>query len=174
MKRLGIFVFYDKEGIVDDYVTYLLKNIVEYLEELVIVCNGVLSDEGRKRLQGYSHRIHVRENTGYDAMAYKLAMTEYCGWEEVCTYDEVLTFNDTFFGPIYPFSEVFSKMDKEKSDFWGMTYHAQALDYFYGTNDILPAHIHTFFSVYRRPVLESEAFQKYWNEFVLLFHSTLQ
>lgn len=165
MNRLGIFVFYDKEGIVDDYVVYLLKNIKAYLNRLVIVCNGKLDGQGREKLEDFTKEIYVRENTGYDAMAYKLAMTQYLGWDEVQKYDEVLMFNDTFFGPFYPFSEVFGRMDDCACDFWGMTYHAQAYDYFYGTNDILPAHVHTYFFACRRSVTADSAFQDYWNAF---------
>lgn len=165
MKRLGIFVFYDKEGIVDNYVLYLLESLKEHLTNLIIVCNGNVTASGKSKLEQFSDRVYIRENTGYDAMAYKLAMAEYCGWNEVLEYDEVLMFNDTFFGPLYPFSEVFDKMQNQECDFWGLTYHAKAIDYFYGTNDVLPAHIHTFFSVYRKPVLASKAFQSYWNAF---------
>jgi len=165
MRRLGIFVFYDKEGVVDTYVTYLLKSIAAFLEDLVIVCNGTVSSEGKKLLAEFSDEIYVRENRGYDAMAYKLAMTDYCGWDRVLQYDEVLLFNDTFFGPLYPFEELFSSMETRECDFWGMTYHAEAVDYFYGTNEILPAHVHTYFSAYRRRVLESRTFQDYWNKF---------
>ncbi len=165
MKRLGIFVFYDKAGIVDDYVVYLLQKMEGYLDHLTIVCNGQVTGEGKKRLMKFSSDIHIRENTGYDAMAYKLALTDYLGWDAVLRYEEVLLFNDTFFGPVYPLSELFSKMDARQCDFWGLTYHARAYDYFYGTNDILPAHVHTYFSAYRRPVLESRAFQDYWDQF---------
>lgn len=165
MKRLGIFVFYDKDGIVDDYVVYLLKNMKDHLDNLLIVCNGTLTDEGKNRLSAFSDRIYIRENTGYDAMAYKLAMTEYAGWDEIVKYNEILLFNDTFFGPLYPFSEVFDKMADSPCDFWGLTCHPKAFDYIYGTNDSFPAHIQTFFSVYRKPVLESKAFQDYWNRF---------
>ncbi len=165
MKRLGIFVFYDKEGIVDEYVIYLLKNIEQFLDHLVIVCNGSINDEGKKCLGRFSNNIYIRENSGYDAMAYKLAITEYLGWDEVLKYDEVLMFNDTFYGPLYPFSEMFDAMSDRACDFWGVTYHAKAYDYFYGTNDILPAHVHTYFSVYRKSVLKSSVFQNYWNAF---------
>lgn len=165
MKRLGIFVFYDKDGIVDDYVVYLLKSIEEYLDHLVIVCNGKLTEEGRSRLSVFSDNITVRENTGYDAMAYKLAMTEYLGWNEVLKYDELLLFNDTFFGPFYPFSEVFDKMEVSQCDFWGLTYHEKARDYYNGTDEILPPCLQTYFCAYRKSVLQSAAFQDYWNRF---------
>ena len=165
MKRLGIFVFYDKEGIVDDYVVYLLKSIQPYLDKLVIVCNGKLTEEGKSRLSAFSDSITVRENTGYDAMAYKLAMTEYLGWEEVQKYEEALLFNDTFFGPFYPFSEVFQKMENTPCDFWGLTYHEKAKDYYNGTDEILPPCLQTYFCAYRKSVLKSDAFMDYWNRF---------
>ena len=35
-KRLGIFFFYDKDGIVDGYVDYLLQNIMSFFEKLIV------------------------------------------------------------------------------------------------------------------------------------------
>ena len=165
MNRLGIFVFYDKEGIVNRYIAYLLAGIRAHLSRLVIVCNGALTDEGKCILREFSDEIHVRENTGFDAMAYKLAMTDYLGWDEVCKYDEVLLFNDTFYGPVYPFSEMFGQMEKKSCDFWGITYHERFRDYIFGTDTITPAHIHTYFCVYRHSVLISDVFRNYWDAF---------
>lgn len=165
MKRLGIFVFYDKQGKVDRYIECLLKGIQEHLSRLVIVCNGLLEDEGRKIFSRYSDEIYVRENSGYDAMAYKLALTDYIGWEQVDQYDEVLLFNDTFYGPIYPFSEMFEKMDKEQCDFWGITCERQFNDYMFGTDTVTPTHIHTYFCVYRKSAVMNAAFRDYWNAF---------
>ena len=165
MKRLGIFVFYDKQGIVDRYVEYLLEGLREHLSRFVIVCNGIVTDEGMDKLRNFSDEIYVRENTGFDAMAYKLAMTTYLGWDEVEKYDEVLLFNDTFYGPIYPFSEVFDQMAKENCDFWGITYHECFKDYMFGTDTITPAHVHTYFCVYRKSAVMNEAFRNYWDTF---------
>ena len=88
MKRIGIFVFYDKEGIVDTYIDFFLSALIAHLKKLVIVCNGKLSSIGRKHLEQFSNDIFIRENAGFDAMAYKLAMTTYIGWEALKNYDE--------------------------------------------------------------------------------------
>ena len=72
-KRLGVFVFYDKDGIVDDYVIYLLNDLKENLDRLVIVCNGALTPDGRDRLEKISPEVYVHENHGYDVGAYKAA-----------------------------------------------------------------------------------------------------
>ena len=41
--RLGIFFFFDAQGIVDSYVETLLADMVKNLSELVIVVNGELT-----------------------------------------------------------------------------------------------------------------------------------
>ena len=43
IKRLGIYFFFDKDGIVDQFITYFLADLVKSLDRLVIVCNGETS-----------------------------------------------------------------------------------------------------------------------------------
>lgn len=163
MKRLGIFVFYDRDGIVDTYVEYLLATLKRYLDRLAAVCNGSLSFEGRGRLEQYADDIYIRENTGYDAMAYKLAMMEYVGWEEMDQYDEILLLNDTFYGPLYPWKEVFERMDKSACDFWGLTCQRECMDYYSGEK--VPAYIQSYFMAFRKKMFTDSRFQNYWDEF---------
>ncbi len=48
MNRLGIFLLYDKYGIVDDYIIYLLDEMQTIYNKLVIVCNCMLECESKK------------------------------------------------------------------------------------------------------------------------------
>ena len=48
MKRLLIFSFYDKDGIVDQYILFLLRGLKQVLNELIILINGMLKDEEEK------------------------------------------------------------------------------------------------------------------------------
>lgn len=165
MKRLGIFVFYDKDGILDRYVCHLLSTMRVNVAYLITVCNGKLSNEGEQILRALSDELFIRENLGYDAMALKLALTEYLGWEKVSSYDEVIFFNDTFFGPVYPWQEVFDVMDQREIDFWGLTRVAHALDYYSLYEKKIPAHIQSYFYAFRKTVLCHPMFQQYWNTF---------
>ena len=45
MRRIGIFVFFDADGIVDRYIPYMLTDLMKNLERLVIVVNGKITDE---------------------------------------------------------------------------------------------------------------------------------
>lgn len=165
MKRLGIFVFYDKEGIVDDYVIYLLSELKKCLTDLVVVVNGRISTSGQAAVERLSDRLYIRENKGYDAMAYKSALTDYVGWDKIAQYDEVLLANDTYYGPFYPFEDVFDTMACRDVDFWGLSCQQESADYFSYNQRIIPSYIQSFFCVFRKSVLCNAQFQEYWNHF---------
>ena len=81
MKRLGIFFFFEKNGYVDDFIPYYLRDLNKNLSELVVVCNGTLSEQGRAAFSEFTDHIIVRENKGLDVWAYKTALEAY-GWQE--------------------------------------------------------------------------------------------
>jgi len=161
--RLAIFVFYDKDGIVDDYVPYLLNDLKKNLTELVIVINGKITSDGRARLRSITPHLFVRENKGLDAAAWREAMIDYLGWNKIAEYDELILLNDTFFGPLYPFRDIFHEMDSRPVDFWGLIAHNEADGhgplYPYG---YLPQFIQSFFTVIRKKMTTSYEFKAYW------------
>ncbi len=165
VKRLAIFVFYDKDGIVDGYAEYLLQELKKCVTDLAIVVNGKVDSQGKGKLTQLSDWLFIRENKGFDAMAYKLAMADYLGWGKIMQYDEVLLTNDTYYGPVYPFQDVFRHMQQKQVDFWGLTCHRESADYFSYYQKITPAYIQSFFCVFRKPVTHSGQFQEYWNQF---------
>ena len=166
VSRLAIFQCSDRQGIIDDYIPYLLNDLKENLTKLVIVVNGLLTPEGRAKLTALTPHVVCRENVGFDAAAWKYAMTEYLGWEEVEKYDELILLNDTFFGPFYPFREVFEKMQARSVDFWGLTQHGKMDSDPFGNNPYghWPAHLQSYFLCIRKKMLGSAEFKKYWTE----------
>lgn len=166
LSRLGIFVFFDPQGIVDDYVLYLLRSFRPHFQRLLVISNGPLDQTARERLLQYTDDLRVRENRGLDAAAYKEGLISFCGWEEVSQYDEVVLMNDTFFGPIHPFDDMFLEMSARDVDFWGMSAGYHAID---GWNRVkygyIPDHIQTFFVAFRKKMVCTEAFRSYWQTY---------
>ena len=121
LSRLGIFVFFDPQGIVDEYVIRLLQSFRDRISRMVVVSNTVLNDTEREKLERNSDALYIRENSGLDAAAFKAGMVTFCGWEEVEKYDEAVLINDTFFGPVHSFSDMFDEMAEKDIDFWGMS-----------------------------------------------------
>lgn len=160
-QRLGIYFFYDGDGIVDDYVYYYLKEFRKVCKEVCVVVNGKIDNVYKKRLESYSDKLIIRDNVGFDSWAYKAAIESY-GYEKIANeYDEVILNNFTNFGPISSFEEMFSFMDTKECDFWGHNrYHAtkgQRLD------DVpMVDHLQSYFTVFRKTILQSKYFKQYW------------
>ena len=162
--RLGIFFFYDSDGVVDSYVTYLLEELKKELTDLLVVCNGKLNAIGRETLLTLTDNVIVRENTGFDVWAYKEGI-EYIGWDKIKEYDEVVLLNSTIFGPLYSFNEMFENMAERNLDFWGITKHHKVHFDPFGTikYGYIPEHIQSHFIVIRNKMLNSYEFKHYWD-----------
>ena len=103
MKRLAIYLFYDHDGIVDDYIPYKLEKLKEFVQDIWFVSNSGLTVDSRKKIQHCTDYIMCRENVGFDVWGYKEAI-EKIGFEKLAEYDEVILLNYTLFAPIFPFS----------------------------------------------------------------------
>ncbi|MDE5907455.1 MAG: rhamnan synthesis F family protein [Lachnospiraceae bacterium] len=159
MKRLCIYLTYDKQGIVDSYIEYMLKELRTIADRLIVVCNQpqIVSGEHFLKCADY---IYYRENLGFDAGGFKDALCEYIGWNQVWEYDELVLANDSFFGPFRPMREIFDEMNQKEADFWGLTMHKE-----YTNQDgtrLTPEHVQSFFLVFRSKLLHSDLFQEFW------------
>lgn len=170
-KRIGIYLFYDEAGFVDDYIPVALRAFREQVEHLIVVCNGKPEAEGLDRLRAESDEVLVRANVGYDVWGYKEAI-EHLGRERLQSCDELLLLNYTFYAPIFPLREMFGAMDALECDFWGITAHKECRPNPLTGGDVLPLHIQSHFIAVRQPMLGSDAFWSYWHDMPMI-HSYL-
>lgn len=154
MKRLCIFCFFDKEGTLDRSVEYILKELSENTDRMVIAVNGIIKSESKKKLLSYGKEIIERPNVGYDAGAYKQVLFQYLTKDEIKKYDELILCNDTFIGPFVPLASIFDAMEKRECDYWGIT----------GVDWTVFPHIQSYFLVFKEKVLKSDSFYEYWCE----------
>ena len=165
IKRLGVFFFYDKDGKADRYVEYLIKEYAACQQKLIVVSNGTVSDDTEKMFHKYADDVIIRENRGLDFAAY-LAAFHLVGWDDLQNYDEVSIMNSTLMGPVYPLLDMYREMEKKDVDFWGISKHFK-FDYDatgmipYG---YIPEHIQSHYMVFRKSLVKSEKFQKFWDE----------
>lgn len=166
IKRYAVYVFYDKNGKADRYCDVFLNGLKKEVDFLQVVVNGDIDKDSYNRLGAIADDILVRPNEGYDVTAYKTGILK-PGFDKLVEYDEVIICNDTLYGPLYPLSEMFEKMNSTDVDFWGLTnFHGVGFDPF-GTVEYgyLPRHIQSFFMVFRKSIVESSKFQNFWSEF---------
>ena len=166
MKRFSIYCFYDRDGIVGEYVCHYLRALKKVSDYIYVVVNGSITAGGRQKLLSVADRVDQRENYGLDAYAYRHALQE-CR-DQLKEYDELILSNNSFYGPVYPLEDVFSTMNTAdtaaSSDFWGITIHPQLqmvinkkqkLDY-------VNEHVQSYFIVFRKKVFQSRVFEQFF------------
>ena len=125
-RRTAIFASYSGNGRIKDTVLYYLRGLREVVDNVVFVANCPIFPEEVEKLDGLVRLAVFHHHGCYDFGSYK------SGWNEakalglldpdVC--DELVVCNDSCYGPVFPFSEVFAEMGRRRADhridFWGM------------------------------------------------------
>ena len=155
MKRFVLFSFYDPDGIVDDYVIYLLKSFNGIADEILTIVNGSLTPESNERLKTLSN-ILMRENMGFDAWGYKEGFENY-GYENLKKFDEIICLNHTCFGPIFPWEDMFEKMSQSDCDWWSLFKDHCPQNFVPGE------HMPSYFIVYKKSLFTSSHFKEFWD-----------
>lgn len=162
--RLLIYFFYDKAGVVDDYIVYMLQKMKPNVKDIIFVSNGKMTEDSVKKVEPLVNHIIQRKNEGMDVMAYKAAI-DYAGYEKIREYDELIMMNFTIMGPVTSLEEMFETMDAKDVDYWGLTlFHGCDGDPF-GSNceyGYLPMHIQSHFITVRKSLLNTDDFVDYW------------
>ena len=162
IKRAAIYVFFDKDGTVDEYVCKLLDSLHEVCHHIVVVVNGKISKCGKFKLEKYADNLIFRENKGYDITAYICGLN-YLQKNFFNEYDEVVLLNSTLYGPFFPINKMFNEMALKDLDFWGLLKHYAAYDTSIASSkyNYIPEYIQSYFMVLRRSLLYSKDLEEY-------------
>lgn len=164
MNRLCIYVTYNQQNKIQEYIGYMLKSLRNCVTTLYVVCNYSKILKGEEYIESYVDEIFYRENVGYDAGAYKDMLCDTLGWDKIYQYDELILINDSSFGPFYDLGKYIDMMEKQSCDFWGMTRNRggrlHSIGYTYGS------HIQSYFLGFNKNVLTSLAFKSFWEQLI--------
>ncbi len=161
MRRLLIYLTYDPQNVIDDYIGYFLKSMKQITDSIAVICNMSHIEKGLQNISAYTDKIFYRQNIGLDAGGFKDALCSFIGWEHIAQYDEIILANDSFYGPFVEISNIFTEMESRNVDFWGLMKRGAGA---YGTTGSDPEHILSFFYVFQAPLIHSGAFRSYWEE----------
>lgn len=167
MKRLALYVFWEKDGIVRDYVTYYLKALKKIAEDIIVIANGGVNLKGEQTLKNIGVELLKRENHGIDFGAWQDAIQQK-GWDTLKHYDQLILCNCSTYGPVYPFQDMFNEMENRHCDFWGITKHPAVNTNFIPDNPEtkILEHIQSYFIVFNKTAMMSEAFKDWWETLI--------
>lgn len=164
-RRLILYSFYDPNGRVDEFVTYSLASLRPHAAQIVVVVNGDLDPPGRSSLERVADQVIVRENAGFDIGAHRDVMLGRIALlHSVSEFDEVVMTNDTWFGPVKPWADVFSRLDSLPCHFWGLTDHAAAESNPLTGRTGVRYHIQSYWIAVRSELLRSPDWRHYWEQ----------
>ncbi len=166
VKRIAIYVIYDRDGILDGFRKYYLEELRKVTDYIVAVVSGTITPESRDELEELADDVFVRENKGLLAGSW-IDGIKHIGWDTLYKYDELLMLNDSFFGPFFPLTEMFSAMEKSDADFYGVMKNFEEKAYTQIAGRPLKHGWFRgsicYFYVIRKRLLHSAEFRKYWD-----------
>ncbi|HFU4489528.1 TPA: rhamnan synthesis F family protein, partial [Streptococcus suis] len=166
MRRLLLYVHYNKFNGIDDHVIYQLKNIRHIYDEIVFISNSKFSSFDYNLLcqQVQIENFLQRKNEGFDFGGWKDGIS-LIGKDKIKTFDSVTFMNDTCYGPLWDILPQYSIYEEQIQtiDFWGMTSHPS----FFSNRKIVPKHLQSYFIVFQGTVLKSQYFFQFWDEITL-------
>ncbi len=151
MKRIALFAHYDRDGIIDDYVTYYLRGLTRVAERILFISDCELRDGEAAKLEGLAELAFAERHGEYDFGSWKrgLAHLNY----DLTGWDELIIANNSCYAPVFPFEDVFERMSVVRCDFW-----SPSANQIKGKLD----HLSSYFLVFRRAVLKDEDFLSFW------------
>lgn len=162
MKRLLLYVHFNKYNRVSSHVYYQLKQMQPLFSKVVFISNSQVSERDYQNLVDL-HLIDnfiQRENVGFDFAAWRDGMT-HVGFDDITTYDVVTIMNDTCFGPLWDIKDYYLNYEaNDQVDFWGLTNNRRTKKS--RQTQGFPEHIQSYFITFKKPVIASSAFRKFW------------
>ena len=156
MKRLLLYVHFNKFNDLSSHVEYQLTKMRPLFSKLVFISNSSLPAEKRDYLlqKGLITDFLQRENSGFDFAAWRDGM-HWVGFDYLKDYDSITLMNDTCFGPLWDLKDIYEQFEHDpETDFWGMTN--------FRANHQFKEHLQSYYLSFSRRVVQSTAFQDFW------------
>lgn len=146
MTRAVVLAHYDPDGIIDPSVVRGLQAYRAVADRLVVVSASARSLPAEAA--SLADDFLPRDNVGYDFGSWRAGLSLLGPLDR---FDEVICVNDSAYGPFADLGPVLADPRVAAADFWGMIRSAQRGD-----------HLQSWFLAFRRPVLTSPAFARFW------------
>ncbi|MBQ8785057.1 MAG: glycosyltransferase [Alphaproteobacteria bacterium] len=149
-KRLAVFASFNKDGLILDYVVYYLKELKKVVDGIIFVTDNPILPTELEKIKDFIVYAECQRHEEYDFGSYKRGFfwAKKNGLLKDC--EELVFCNDSCYGPVYPFSEMFEEMSTRSCDFWGMTQNIEIAE-----------HIQSYFLVFQKNVFNSRHFIKF-------------
>ncbi len=149
-KRIAVFASFSADCTIHDYVIYYIKELKKIADEIIFIADNPLLPEEIAKLAPYVRYAAFERHQEYDFGSYKRGYAYAKKHNLLARTEELILCNDSCYGPLYGFQEIFRKMSAKKCDFWGMI-----------ANTDIRYHLQSYFLTFRKPILQSGALEDF-------------
>ncbi|MGT2887480.1 rhamnan synthesis F family protein [Streptococcus didelphis] len=160
MKRLLLYVHFNKYDKVSPQVLYQLSEMRPLFSKVLFISNSEVSEDNRRYLlqSQLVDDLIQRQNSGFDFAAWRDGMA-HIGFQKLSDYDAVTIMNDTCFGPLWDLKKYFLQFEGDDAvDFWGLTNNQKTKEF--------EEHIQSYFISFKKHVVASQVFLNFWKNVV--------
>lgn len=150
-KRITLFAGYDANGVIHDYVVYLIRALSR-VSDVYYFCDQEPNPSELAKLEGLVHYCGGARHGRYDFGSWSMLIDQ-LGWDCISSYDEMIIANDSIYGPMFDIAHTFDAMERSDCDFWGITASNQ-----------ISYHIQSYFIGFKRSILLSGHFRDFWSK----------
>jgi glycosyltransferase involved in cell wall biosynthesis len=150
VRRAVVFASYSEKGRIEDYVLYYLRHLKTVAQYIVFVSDNDTSESESAKLNDLTDVKIFGRHEEYDFGSYKIGFTYLNKSGLLNDFDEIIFCNDSCYGPVSGFIDLFKEMSQRKHDFWGLTQNSEFRN-----------HLQSFFLVFKKHVYKSKAFQEF-------------
>ena len=152
IKNLAIFASFNKKGIISDYVVYYLKELKKYVDGIIFVADNPVLESELEKIKDLVLIAQCKRHGGYDFMSYKLGFQLAQQYDLLKYADNLIICNDSCYGPLKSFENIFIAASDCNCDFWGLS-----------ADSAINTHIQSFFYIFKKNVFNSKYFINYIN-----------
>jgi hypothetical protein len=153
-RRIAFFAHYDRDGVIEDYVIYYLKELRKICSRILFASDCDVRTQDINKLEGIAEIVCATRHEEYDFGSWKRCF-EAVNYD-LTGYDELIVCNDSCFAPVFSLEDFFGRMDAKECDWWGPTWG------WWAEKNSGGKHVNSYFMVFKRQVLADPRFYDFW------------
>jgi len=155
-KRLFLFAAFDRDNVVDDTLTYYVRELSK-LGDVVFVMDNELKENEIKKISKIPNVLYTfaTKHNEYDFGSYKRGFLWAKDKDILKKYDWLYFVNDSVYGPLYNINSALQNLENSGCDFVGMTSNC---------DDNTPFHVQSWFAGFSKKIFSSKFFNDFMNK----------
>lgn len=145
--HVAIFSSFSADGKIADYVLYYLRGLKKVCDSIIFIADNPIVPGEIEKIKGLVAFAQFKRHREYDFGSYKRGYKVAIELGLVDSAHEMVLCNDSCYGPVFPFAEMFGEMKSRGVDFWGVTANRQ-----------FGYHLQSYFMVFTSTVFKSKCF----------------